>query len=99
MSQFFNYPLEVASAAETLCMDWCTKEPVLALSTNDGRISFFQDEVRLPSFIVPDGETATHTLTKSCIAGLRKLGLSDNEEYVKKRTDSQSQKTFGAACI
>lgn len=49
MSQFFNYPLEVASAAETLCMDWCTKEPVLALSTNDGRISFFQDEVRLSS--------------------------------------------------
>jgi len=47
--------------------------------------SFMPDDtVRLPSFIVPEGETATHALTKSCIAGLRKLGLGGNEEYIKR---------------
>ena len=40
------------------------------------------DTVRLPGFIIPDGETGEQTLVKESIAGLRKLGLADNQEYV-----------------
>jgi len=40
------------------------------------------DKVRLPEFIIPEGEFATETLTKDCVTGLRKLGLSENKEYV-----------------
>ena len=40
------------------------------------------DTVRLPGFIIPDGETGEQTLVKESIAGLRKSGLSDNQEYV-----------------
>jgi len=42
------------------------------------------DTVRLPGFVVPDGVNAEQTLIKECIANLRKLSLSDNEEYVKR---------------
>ena len=42
------------------------------------------DTVRLPSFIIPEGEFATETLTKQCITGLRKLGLDNNKEYVQR---------------
>ena len=40
------------------------------------------DTVRLPGFVIPDGETGEQTLVKESIAGLRKLGLADNQEYV-----------------
>ena len=40
------------------------------------------DTVRLPGFVIPDGETGEQTLVKESIAGLRKLGLSDNQEYI-----------------
>jgi len=47
--------------------------------------SFMPDDtVRLPSFVVPDGESATQALTKSCIAGMRKLNIHENEEYVER---------------
>ena len=42
------------------------------------------DTVRLPGFIIPKGEHATETLTKECIAGLRKLGLANEQEYVER---------------
>jgi DNA polymerase-3 subunit alpha len=40
------------------------------------------DTVRLPGFVIPDGETGEQTLVKESIAGLRKLGFADNQEYV-----------------
>ena len=40
------------------------------------------DTVRLPGFVVPEGETATHALTKACIKGLRELDFGSNTEYV-----------------
>lgn len=40
------------------------------------------DTVRLPGFVVPDGESAEQTLVKESIAGLRKLGFTENKEYV-----------------
>ena len=40
------------------------------------------DTVRLPGFIIPEGETGEQTLVKESIAGLRKSGLSDNQEYI-----------------
>ena len=40
------------------------------------------DTVRLPGFVIPDGETGEQTLVKESIAGLRKLGFSDNQEYI-----------------
>ena len=39
------------------------------------------DTVRLPGFIIPEGADAAETLIKESIAGLRKLGLQDDEEY------------------
>ena len=40
------------------------------------------DTVRLPGFVVPDGETGEQTLVKESISGMRKLGFSDNQVYV-----------------
>ena len=40
------------------------------------------DTVRLPGFVIPDGETGEQTLVKESIASLRKLGLSENQEYI-----------------
>ena len=40
------------------------------------------DTVRLPGFVIPDGETGEQTLVKVSISGLKKLGLSDNQEYI-----------------
>ncbi len=40
------------------------------------------DTVRLPGFVIPDGETGEQTLIKESIAGLRKMGFADNQEYV-----------------
>jgi len=42
------------------------------------------DTVRLPSFVVPEGETADEALLKISIAGLRNLNLDDNEEYTQR---------------
>ena len=42
------------------------------------------DTVRLPGFVVPDGADAEQTLIKECIAGLRKLDLSNENEYVNR---------------
>jgi len=38
--------------------------------------------VRLPSFVVPAGYTATEALIKFSIDGLNKLGLADNKDYL-----------------
>ena len=40
------------------------------------------DTVRLPGFVIPDGETGEQTLVKESITGLRKLGLADSQEYI-----------------
>ena len=40
------------------------------------------DTVRLPGFVVPEGVTGEHALIKESIAGLRKLGLAENQEYI-----------------
>ena len=42
------------------------------------------DTVRLPGFIVPDGETGEQTLVKASISGLNALGLTENQEYVER---------------
>ena len=43
---------------------------------------FFPDDtVRLPGFVIPEGETATEALMQAAVSGLRNLGLDDNEEY------------------
>ncbi len=38
--------------------------------------------VRLPSFVVPAGHTATEALINFSLEGLRKMGLADNKEYL-----------------
>ena len=38
--------------------------------------------VRLPSFVVPAGHTATEALINFSLEGLRKLELADNKEYL-----------------
>jgi len=40
------------------------------------------DTVRLPGFVIPDGETGEQTLIKESITGLRKMGFADNQEYI-----------------
>ena len=46
---------------------------------------FMPDEtVRLPSFVVPEGETADEALLKSSIAALRSMKLHKKKEYVER---------------
>ena len=40
------------------------------------------NKVRLPSFVVPEGETATNALIAQCISGLKELKLHKDNEYV-----------------
>ena len=42
------------------------------------------DEVRLPSFVVPEGQTATQALTLACIKGIKEFGLEEQEEYINR---------------
>ena len=42
------------------------------------------NEVRLPDFVVPAGETSDSALEKFCMEGLRLKGLHDNEEYTER---------------
>ena len=45
--------------------------------------SFFPDNsIKLPSFVVPEGMTATQSLASSCIQSLKKKGLHTHKEYV-----------------
>ena len=47
--------------------------------------SFMPDnEVRLPSFVVPEGQTADTTLVSACIDGLRGLKLENDKEYIER---------------
>ena len=47
--------------------------------------SFLPDnEVRLPDFVIPAGETADSALSKFCIEGLRTKNLHTNPEYVSR---------------
>tara|TARA_B100001094_G_scaffold327093_1_gene384522 strand:- start:15900 stop:19334 length:3435 start_codon:yes stop_codon:yes gene_type:complete len=39
------------------------------------------NQVRLPSFVVPEGSTAGQTLAALCVEGARSLGLAENTEY------------------
>ena len=39
------------------------------------------NEVRLPDFVIPAGETADSALNKFCFEGLRSKGLASNSEY------------------
>ena len=40
------------------------------------------NKVRLPSFVVPEGETATNALIAQCISGLKEFKLHKDNEYV-----------------
>jgi DNA polymerase-3 subunit alpha len=40
--------------------------------------------VRLPEFVVPEGETAEHTLVKESISGLRKIDRAEDDEYIER---------------
>ena len=42
------------------------------------------NKVRLPSFVVPEGETATNALIAQCISGLKELKLHKKDEYVER---------------
>jgi len=42
------------------------------------------NEVRLPDFVVPEGATATQTLARLSIGGLRTLGLHTKNEYIER---------------
>jgi DNA polymerase-3 subunit alpha len=42
------------------------------------------DTVRLPGFVVPEDQTATQALARSCITGLTELGFHENDEYVQR---------------
>ena len=42
------------------------------------------DTVRLPGFVVPEGANAEETLIKESIAGLRKMNLHEDEEYIER---------------
>ena len=42
------------------------------------------DTVRLPEFVVPEGETATGALTLACIESLKTLQLHNDDEYVER---------------
>ena len=47
--------------------------------------SFLPDsEVKLPSFVVPEGQTADQALVQKCVAGLKTLGLSSDPDYVNR---------------
>jgi len=56
------------------------------------RIETFMPDntVRLPSFVVPDGQTADKTLISACIDGARDLGLKDNPEYINRLKEELS---------
>ena len=51
-----------------------------------GRIDNFMpnNTVRLPSFVVPDGFTATEALVQYSVEGLKKLGFSNNSKYIER---------------
>ena len=52
---------------------------------NDKIEDFFPDNtVRLPDFVVPEGQTADRALVAQCIEALKKMGLSKNMEYVNR---------------
>jgi DNA polymerase-3 subunit alpha len=40
--------------------------------------------VRLPDFVVPDGETAESQLVKLSIEGMKEFGFTENEEYIQR---------------
>jgi len=40
------------------------------------------NKVRLPKFIVPEGEKDIHVLTRNCLEGMRERELSTDQEYV-----------------
>jgi len=42
------------------------------------------NEVRLPDFVIPVGETADSALEKFCVEGLRSKGLHNNQEYTER---------------
>tara|TARA_B100000287_G_scaffold222789_1_gene210166 strand:+ start:1804 stop:5238 length:3435 start_codon:yes stop_codon:yes gene_type:complete len=42
------------------------------------------DTVRLPGFVVPEGQTATQALARACITGLTDLGFNNNDEYISR---------------
>ena len=47
--------------------------------------TFFPDAtVRLPDFVVPEGNTATEEMTSLCIEGLKSRNLHTNPEYVER---------------
>jgi len=47
--------------------------------------TFFPDNtVRLPDFVIPEGETADSALEKLCYNGLRAKNLHKNEEYLRR---------------
>ena len=64
---------------DDIVMDSITRTYKIA---HDRIESFLPDnEVRLPSFVVPEGSTAGQTLAALCVEGARSLGLAENTEY------------------
>ena len=67
---------------DDLVMDSITRTHQIA---HDRIEKFMPDnEVRLPKFIVPEGEQDIHVLTKNCLKGFKERSLDTNEEYVSR---------------
>jgi len=73
---------------DDLIMDSITETHNIAFN----RIEDFMpdNEVRLPSFVVPDGYTADAALETISLEGLKKLGLLDNKEYQERLEEELS---------
>ena len=65
---------------DDLVMDSITKTHHIA----HNRIENFMPDntVRLPEFVVPEGQTPAETLAMFCISGAKEKGFHDNKEYV-----------------
>ena len=67
---------------DDLVMDSITRTHQIA---HDRIEKFMPDnEVRLPKFIVPEGEQDIHVLTRNCLKGFKERSLDTNEEYVSR---------------
>ena len=77
--------------SEKLGMDYKNEDAIRQSIENTYDIAFNKIEtftpdntVRLPSFVVPPGQTADHTLVAYCADGLRQLNLHKDKEYLER---------------
>ena len=47
MALFFDYRVDTPNNEETQLISWCKSQPIMAVATDDQRITFYQDEVRM----------------------------------------------------